>query len=96
MKENKSPMEPPLSKIRENPNNPRSVIDSVDDLKASIRNSGLLRHGFPRGFRESLQQRAWRRLDARRKQGGRMIDYKILLVGIAFGYIIALIITHKK
>lgn len=42
MKENKSLMEIPLSKIRENPNNPRSVIDSVDDLKASIRNSGLL------------------------------------------------------
>lgn len=31
-----------VNKIRENPNNPRSVIDSVDDLKASIRNSGLL------------------------------------------------------
>ena len=42
MKDNKSLMEMPLSKIRENPNNPRSVIDSVDDLKASIRNSGLL------------------------------------------------------
>lgn len=42
MKENKSLMEIPLDKIRENPNNPRSVIDSVDDLKASIRNSGIL------------------------------------------------------
>ena len=31
-----------VNKIRENPNNPRSVIDSVDDLKASIRNIGLL------------------------------------------------------
>lgn len=42
MKENKSLMEIPLNKIRENPNNPRSVIDNVEDLKASIRNSGLL------------------------------------------------------
>lgn len=32
----------PLNKIRENPNNPRTCIESVDDLKASIRVSGLL------------------------------------------------------
>lgn len=32
----------PPNKIRENPNNPRTCIESVDDLKASIRVSGLL------------------------------------------------------
>ena len=32
----------PISKIRENPNNPRTRIESVEDLKASIKEHGLL------------------------------------------------------
>ena len=35
-------MEIPVGKIRENPNNPRTRIESVEDLKASIKASGLL------------------------------------------------------
>ena len=32
----------PINKIRENPNNPRTRIESVEDLKASIKEHGLL------------------------------------------------------
>ena len=42
MKESSNLKEIEITKIRENPNNPRTRIDSVEDLKASIRVSGLL------------------------------------------------------
>ena len=42
MKESGNLKEIEVTKIRENPNNPRTRIDSVEDLKASIKASGLL------------------------------------------------------
>ena len=42
MAKNETYMEIPVTKIRENPNNPRTSIDSVEDLKASIKANGLL------------------------------------------------------
>lgn len=39
---NENLMEIVIGKIRENPNNPRTRIESVEDLKASIKASGLL------------------------------------------------------
>ena len=42
MKESSNLKEIEVTKIRENPNNPRTRIESVEDLKASIKASGLL------------------------------------------------------
>lgn len=44
MKQSDTFREIPVSKIRENPNNPRSEIGSVEDLKASINANGLLQN----------------------------------------------------